>query len=149
VAHFAAGYSIAAFADPPGGGLVTCPAIAPPGARVTLHADEHPGYTFSHWTNETGATVGAEEEYGFILHAPAVLTAHFMPETTICTECDLSGAIHRRIVWPADADGWTLRESANLLDWSDSALPLSIRDGHLSAEIDASDRRCFFRLERP
>ena len=121
-ARFSPGFIITAIAAPAVGGTVSGAGIYNLGSDVTVSAARNPGYAFQTWTLD-GSAVSWERNYIFTADGNYAL-----------------------IAWPADATGWVLQESIDLIEWWDSALESTLIGTDNTVTIGTGDKRYFFRL---
>jgi hypothetical protein len=148
VAHFAASVAITASASPAEGGIVSGAGSYPVGAAVSLTATANYGYAFNGWA-EGSTAIDAGTAYGFNVTAARALVANFIavPQVTVATGAP--GSHTMDITWPAAALGWVLEESADLIDWTPSALPVTTTGDTNKVSVATSGPGRYFRLSHP
>ena len=117
------------------------------GDDATVSAAPNPGYVFYTWMLD-GSAVSGERDYTFTADGNHALVASFVkiPAFTISPAPEAGSAL---LAWPADAAGWVLQESIDLIEWWDFALAPVVIGNERIVSIGTGDERYFFRLVHP
>ncbi len=132
-------------ATPAIGGTAAGTGIYLLGNNVTVTATPNPGYAFHTWSI-FGTAVSWDRAYTFIADDSYALTADFVKVPAFTIAPAPGGAL---LAWPANATGWVLQESNNLIDWWDSALVPTLTGTGNAVPIGTTEERFFFRLVYP
>jgi hypothetical protein len=127
------------------GGTVTGAGTYAQGANVNLKAIPGTGWDFVGW-EENGVIVNSNRTMIFTASGPRAITAGFIP---IMTSTQIHGNNTLSLTWPANADGWVLKESLDLNTWVNSPAPITVTGGQKTATPGTAAQRCFFKLVKP
>lgn len=117
------------------------------GQDVTVSAAPAPGYAFYNWTMD-GFDLGWSAVTTFPLDGSLAVVANFVkiPPFTIAPTAEPGSLL---LAWPAEAAGWVLQESPDLIDWWNSALEPTLIGTENTVTISPAGERYFFRLVYP
>ncbi len=127
------------------GGTVTGAGNYVQGANVNLKATPGSGWEFIGWV-ENGVIVNSNPSMSFTAAGPRALTAGFIPRMTSTAGIGNNGLT---LTWPANADGWVLKESLDMKTWIDSPAPTTTVGDQKKATPGTNAQRCFFKLVKP
>lgn len=133
---------------PAEGGTVTGDGIYQSGDPVTVSAIPNQGYAFTGW-KENGVLVSSDADFSFNAAGSRVLTASFLavPEVTLAPSVPGSNTL--RLAWPANAAGWSLEESADLIHWTPSTRVPTTNGDNKEVSITPVEPKRYFRLAHP
>ena len=126
------------------GGTVTGAGTYATGTQVTLKATPEAGWDFVGWV-ENGVIVNSNSSMSFTVNGPRALSAGFIPVVALSNPNGSS----QTLTWPANADGWALKESLDMVNWTDSPAPVSVIGNQKVATPGTAAQRCFFKLVKP
>lgn len=142
------GTTIITEALPAEGGSVSGDGTYQPGDPITVTALPNPGYAFNGW-KENGTLVSGDAEYSFNAADSRVLSAAFIAVPAISLAPSAPGSHILRLVWPANAAGWILEESADLVHWTASARVPATNGANKEVSITPTEPKRYFRLAHP
>ena len=142
------GPTIITDAIPAEGGTVTSDGIYQPGEAVTVSALPNQGYAFTGW-KENGALVSNNADFTFNAASNRVLTAGFIAVPAVTLAPSAPGSNTLRLAWPANAAGWSLEESIDLVHWTSSTRVPTTNGDQKEVSINPTEPKRYFRLAHP
>lgn len=138
IAYFVAAYTITTDVSPAGAGNIT--GLDNPyssGDTCTLTADANPGYTFSHWTDSSGAIVSQQPQYSFTVTQDETLTAHFDEESESSSSEE------------SPEESSSSEDSSSSEEWEEGPLVYDPATGLLRYDPESGNLRYLRRQVRP